>query len=179
MALKDRLLRIVVGTSLVGAVIFAQTAFSAQAFFEGAEVVEFESEPYTYAPSAFKVKQAKKLGIEPEIKTEPSIRLTGYLAKPAGEGPHPAVVLMQACAGIGQSASAKRLASVWGEVWSDRLVTWGYAVLTVDSFKHPAAQGYQCDGRGAPVTPGPGRLMPTARSDTCRLVLSSIRPASP
>ena len=97
--LKDKLLRVVVGTSLVGAVIFAESAFSAQPVFEGTEVVEFESVFYTYPPSPFRVKRAKKLGIALEVYTEPSIRLTGYLAKPVGKGPFPAVVLMHGCSG--------------------------------------------------------------------------------
>ena len=130
---KNKLLRVVVGTSLVGAVIFAESAFSAQPVFEGAEVVEFESVFYTYPPSPFRVKRAKKLGIALEPKTEPSIRLTGYLAKPVGEGPYPAVVLMHGCAGIRE----------WNEVWSDRLVTWGYVVLSVDSLT-PRGEKYIC-----------------------------------
>ncbi len=87
---KNKLLRVVVGTSLAGAIIFAESDVSAQApdltqpVFEGAEVVEFESVFYTYPPSPFKVKQAKKLGKALELVTEPSIRLTGYLAKPEG-----------------------------------------------------------------------------------------------
>jgi hypothetical protein len=53
---KDKLLGVVVGASLIGAAIFAETAFSAVpvlegADFEGAEVVEFESVFYTYPPS--------------------------------------------------------------------------------------------------------------------------------
>ena len=144
---KDKLLRVVIGTGLVGAVIFAETAFSAQPVFEGAEVVlegaeavEFESVFYTYPLSPFKVRQLKKLGKELEPNTEPSIRLTGYLAKPAGEGPFPAVVLMHGCAGIWE----------WDGVWSDRLVAWGYAVLSVDSHT-PRGESYIC-GRLTAVT---------------------------
>jgi len=127
--------------------LLAETAFGVQPvlegpFFEGAEVVEFESVAYTYAPSPFKVKQAKKLGKQVVTVTEPSVRLTGYLTKPGGEGPFPTVVLLHGCAGIWE----------WEEVWSDRLVAWGYVVLTVDS-QTPRGQGYQCDGRGTPVTP--------------------------
>ncbi len=135
---KIKLLRVVVGTSLVGAVIFAESAFSTQpilegAEFEGAEVVEFESVFYTYPPSPFKVKQAKKLGKALEPNTEPSIRLTGYLAKPEGEGPFPAVVFMHGCEGIWAAT----------EVWSDRLVAWGYVVLSVDSLT-PRGEKYIC-----------------------------------
>ena len=79
--LKDKLLRVVVGTSLAGAIIFAESDVSAQLpdltqpVFEGAEVVEFESVFYTYPPSPFKVKQAQKLGIELELITEPSVAI--------------------------------------------------------------------------------------------------------
>ena len=137
--LKDKLLRVVVGTSLAGAIIFAESDVSAQLpdltqpVFEGAEVVEFESVFYTYPPSPFKVKQAEKLGIELELITEPSIRLTGYLAKPEGEGPFPAVVFMHGCEGIWEAT----------EVWSDRLVAWGYVVLSVDSLT-PRGEKYIC-----------------------------------
>ena len=135
--LKDKLLRVVVGTSLAGAVLFAETAFSAQPVFEGAEVVEFGSAFYTYPPSPFKVKQAKKLGKTLEPNTEPSIPLTGYLAKPEGDGPFPAVVFMHGCAGIGEAT----------EAWSDRLVAWGYVVLSVDSYT-PRGEKYICGRRG-------------------------------
>ena len=117
--LKDKLLRVVVGTSLVGAITFAESDVSAQrpdltqADFESAEVVEFESVFYTYPPSPFKVKQAEKLGKELELVTEPSIRLSGYLAKPEGEGPFPAVVFMHGCEGIWKATE------VWSDRWTD------------------------------------------------------------
>ena len=133
--LKDKLLRVVVGTSLVGAVMFAETAFSAQPVFEGAEVVEFESAAFTYTPSPFKVRQAKKKGIALEPTIEPSVPLLGFLAKPGGAGPFPAVVLMHGCAGI----------TKWNKVWTDRLIAWGYVVLDVDSFT-PRGLTYICDG---------------------------------
>ena len=100
--------------SVIGAISFAETAFSAPVF-SGAEKVDFDSVAYTYPPSPFKVKQAKKLGILVKTNTEPSIPLSGYLAKPVGEGPFPAVILLHACAGVTESS----------EVWSDRLVAWG------------------------------------------------------
>ena len=157
MALKDRLLRIVVGTSLVGAVIFAETALSAQPVLAGAEVVEFESVAYTYPPTPFKIKQAEKLGIPVETKTEPSIRLTGYLGKPAGEGPFLAVVLMQGCASVSESNLAVEVVERWNEVWSDRLVAWGYVVLSVDSFT-PRGTKYICEARRGWTTPWSGAL---------------------
>ncbi len=101
-----------------------------------AEVVEFDSAAFTYAPSPFKVRQAKKEGITLEPMIEPSVRLVGFLAKPKGAGPFPAVVLMHGCAGI----------TKWNKVWTDRLVAWGFVVLDMDSFT-PRGLRYICDGR--------------------------------
>ncbi len=133
--IRNGWLRIVVCANLVGAAPFAETALSAPVF-QGVEVLEFESVAYTYPPSPLKVRQAKKLGIPVETNTEPSIRLTGYLAKPAGEGPSPAVVLMHGCAGVTEQQS----------VWSNRLVDWGYVVLSVDSFT-PRGEKHICGRR--------------------------------
>jgi dienelactone hydrolase len=119
--------------ALAVAVLFSLTVLSAEPIFENAEVVEFESVSYTNPPSPFKVKQAKKKGITLEPKIDPSIPLKGFLARPEGNGPFPAVVLMHTCAGISEHE----------ESWSDRLVAWGYVVLTVDSFT-PRGEKYMC-----------------------------------
>lgn len=50
--------------------------------------------------------------------------IAGRLFVPAGAGPHPAVVFLHGCAGIGS----------WHVKWAARLVGWGYAVLIADSF---------------------------------------------
>ena len=123
--------------SVVSAISFAETAFSAPVFSD-AEKVDFDSVAYIYPPSPFKIKQAKKLGIPVETKTEPSIPLNGYLAKPVGEGPFPAVILLHGCAGVTESS----------EVWSDRLVAWGYVVLTVDSLT-PRGEKHICGWKDA------------------------------
>ena len=130
---------------LLAAILFVDTALSAESVYADAQVVGFESASFSYPPSQFRVKQAKKLGIPVEVKTEPSVSLSGYLEKPAGEEPKAAVILLHTCAGI----------SAHEEMWSRRLVSWGYVVLSVDSF---TARGfdYICDGRiggGATTTP--------------------------
>lgn len=122
--------------ALAVAVLFSPGALSAQPVFENAVVVEFESVSFTYPLSPFKVKQAKKKGITFDPKTEPSIPLKGFFTKPEGAGPYPAVILLHTCAGISEHE----------ESWSDRLVAWGYVVLTVDSFT-PRGVKYICDGR--------------------------------
>ena len=133
MAFKNEFLRVAVTASLVTGIVFTSCAFSGDPIFAEAKVIEFDSLSYTYKPSPFKVKQAKKLGTTLEIKVEPSISLTGYLAKPAGEKPRAAIVLLHGCTGITE----------FDEMWSDRLASWGYVVLTVDSFT-PRGHGNLC-----------------------------------
>lgn len=52
-------------------------------------------------------------------------RIQGYLAKPDGAGPFPAVVGLHGCAGMHEATKQKVV---------DELVAWGYAILLVDSF---------------------------------------------
>jgi dienelactone hydrolase len=140
---KNKFSRIAATASLVVAMVCAETALSAEPVFADAEIIDFESVSYTYTPSPFKVRQAKKLGIPVETKTEPGVSLSGYLARPAGEEARAAIVLLHSCAGITEHV----------EMWSARLVSWGYVVLSVDSFK-PRGFDYICDGRaGASTTP--------------------------
>ena len=50
--------------------------------------------------------------------------LLGYLTRPYGNGPFPAVVLLHGCAGFGPRETH----------WADRLRSWGYVALAIDSF---------------------------------------------
>jgi dienelactone hydrolase len=56
--------------------------------------------------------------------------IDGYLVRPDGAGPFPAIVLLHGCGGL--SASFRRAPAL--SRWVDHLVTWGYAVLAFDSF---------------------------------------------
>ena len=53
-----------------------------------------------------------------------SVRLVGYMARPAGAGPFSAVVLLHGCCGFHSSMIS----------WADRLSRLGYAALAIDSF---------------------------------------------
>lgn len=55
-----------------------------------------------------------------------SLILTGRLQKPAGDDPFPDVVLLHGCGGIQTTRD---------HLWAERLVSWGYVTLQVDSFK--------------------------------------------
>jgi dienelactone hydrolase len=64
-------------------------------------------------------------------------RIVGYLARPSGSGPFPAVVVLHGCGGFHQDMLA----------WADRLRGWGYVALAVDSFG-PRGIETQCGGFG-------------------------------
>jgi dienelactone hydrolase len=52
-------------------------------------------------------------------------RIQGYLAKPDGAGPFPAVIVLHGCAGMHDTTKQKLV---------DELVAWGYVILLVDSY---------------------------------------------
>ena len=67
------------------------------------------------------------------------LMLTAKLRKPEGNGPFPAVVMLHPC-----MEATKEL-----DVWSERLVSWGYVTLQVDSF---GPRGVKCEpGLGSPA----------------------------
>src|SRR5262245_5229087 len=74
---------------------------------------------------------------EPERVSFPSAdkeatRLDGYLVRPAGAGPFPAVVALHGCSGLWgrkNNVLSRRHAD-----WGERLVAAGYVVLFPDSF---------------------------------------------
>lgn len=133
---KNNWLRLAISAGLVAGIAFGKTSFGADPIYADAERVSFDSVSYAYTPSPFKIRQAKKLGVPLEISIEPGVPLFGYLARPANEEPRPAVVLLHTCNGISEHE----------DMWSRKLVDWGYVVLSVDSFA-PRGLEYICDGR--------------------------------
>lgn len=72
------------------------------------------------------------------------ITLIGWLFKPDGNGPYPAVVMMPGCLGAYSFGDpAKGVNSLYRE-WGDRLVNAGYVALLVDSFTPRNAAQNQC-----------------------------------
>jgi len=59
------------------------------------------------------------------IEVIPGDRIQGYLAKPEGVGPFPAVIGLHGCAGM-HDTTKQRV--------TDDLVAWGYVILLVDSY---------------------------------------------
>lgn len=70
------------------------------------------------------------------LKAVPGTPLNGYLTRPQGAGPFPAIVLLHGCSGLFPRVK---------KTWSERLSSWGYVVLVVDSF---STRGIKetCDG---------------------------------
>jgi dienelactone hydrolase len=58
-----------------------------------------------------------------KMKAGEFVMLTGKLTKPQGDGPFPAVVLMQGCRGIDKAQ----------DTWAERFAVWGYVALQVNS----------------------------------------------
>lgn len=84
-------------------------------------LVHFDSA--TVKPSPFRERKAKEQG--EALPLPQATPLLGYLTRPQGDGPFPAVVLMHGCGGLHAHVR---------DVWPERLASWGYAVLVVDSF---------------------------------------------
>jgi dienelactone hydrolase len=74
------------------------------------------------------------VAIESGTRAEP-VRLIGYMARPSGAGPFPAVVLLHGCGGFHSSMIS----------WADRLSRFGYATLAIDSFG-PRGMDDHCGG---------------------------------
>lgn len=68
--------------------------------------------------------------------------IPGWIYKPAGAGPFPAVILAHSCSGVGPNT----------EAWGKLLASWGYLVLVPDSFG-PRGHKQVCTSAGA-VTGG-------------------------
>jgi len=85
------------------------------------DLVHFESA--AVKPTPFQLRNAQQNG--QVLQAIPGTPLNGYLTRPPGEGPFPAVVVLHGCTGLSSSAR---------KTWSERLSSWGYVVLMVDSF---------------------------------------------
>lgn len=74
-------------------------------------------------PSAFREKLARQRG--ETLPPYQGVPLAGFLSRPKGDGPFPAIVILHGCGGLGPRLK---------DDVSGRLVSQGYVVLVVDSF---------------------------------------------
>ncbi len=97
------------------------------------DVVQFEAARYHIGQ--LQQRRAQERG--ETVQRPPALTLTGYLAKPAGDGPFPAVVYLHGCLGLENFRREAAAAQFTG---------WGYVSLVVDSF---AARNVSedCDAR--------------------------------
>lgn len=108
--------------ALVGLLALCHTNHRANA----AERVQFETARYQAGP--LQQRRARERG-EP-VTRAPSEIIDGYLTRPEGAGPFPAIVHLHGCNGLPKAFKAGTIKGFW----SERLAAWGYAVLVVDSF---------------------------------------------
>src|SRR5580658_3640698 len=73
----------------------------------------------------------------------PSRPLSAVLVTPDGPGPFPVVILLHPCTGIKTNQTT----------WADRLRSWGYAVVVLDSFAARGVDNVCADANQALVTP--------------------------
>jgi dienelactone hydrolase len=73
----------------------------------------------------------------------PSGPLGAVLATPDGRGPFPVVILLSGCNGIRHNQT----------LWSDRVRSWGYAALTLDSFSARGVDNVCADANQSLITP--------------------------
>jgi len=105
---------IVLGLGLLVAPITGQNVFAS-------EKITLHSAPLPL--SAFKIRKLKAKGLSTEPK--PGFALDGYLFRPEGPGPHPAVIMNHDCRGI----------QTFQKNMGERLAKEGFVALLVDSYK--------------------------------------------
>ncbi len=104
------------------AIFIPLTILCAQALSAAAdEVVTFDSARYLVGD--LQQRLARERG-EPLIRA-PAKTIKGYLSRPAGAGPFPAVVYLHGCGGLSEQSRASAGA---------QFTRWGYVTLAVDSF---------------------------------------------
>jgi dienelactone hydrolase len=94
------------------------------------DLVRFDSAPFLLGQ--IQQRQARERGETPDVTPD---AVEGYLSKPDGNGPFPAVVYLHGCGGLSES-TRHRIA--------DLMTGWGYVVLAVDSFA-PRGIKQSCD----------------------------------
>ncbi|HZM12400.1 MAG TPA: dienelactone hydrolase family protein [Candidatus Limnocylindrales bacterium] len=96
-------------------------SFDPQATVSADELVKFDSA--AYAVGKLQQRLARERGEMPT--SAPATTIEGYLSKPEGRGPFPAVVYLHGCSGLFES-TRKQIAEL--------ITGWGYVSFAVDSF---------------------------------------------
>ena len=111
-------------TRLLG--LIGLTALCTDPIAIAAERVQFESARYQAGP--LQLRRARERG---ETVAAPTVdRIDGYLTKPQGNGPFPAIVHLHGCEGLPKDFKS----GADKDYWSEQLAASGYVILVVDSF---------------------------------------------
>jgi dienelactone hydrolase len=114
-------LRKLVDLNLVGAAtLFLVTTIAPVSYSAAEELVKFDSA--TLRVGLLQQRLAHERG--ETVKGAPGILIEGYLSKPEGAGPFPAIILLRGCGGM----------DAGGRLGAERITDWGYVALIVDSF---------------------------------------------
>jgi dienelactone hydrolase len=113
--------------------------FALAAGLTPAQAGSFEAVSFASAATplgGLQLKRALERGEAPQPR--PGDPITGFLMRPSGEGPFPAIVHLHGCEGLSPAFRANAGSGVTQEqgmegVWARRFVQQGYAVLVVDS----------------------------------------------
>jgi dienelactone hydrolase len=85
----------------------------------------------------------ERIAADKGTKAEPlaGVELTGELYRPTGNGPFPALIMLQGCLGPDPAADKSRI---------ERYLSWGYVVLTFDGYA-PRGVKQMCMPEGTPI----------------------------
>ena len=102
-----------------------------------AELVRFESAAVPV--SEFQQKRAQARG--EVLQTPRGDEVQAYVVKPSGNGPHPVVIYLHDCGGLAPEVKSQEFGAQGNPAetsreafWTKRLMSWGYAVVLVDSY---------------------------------------------
>src|SRR6185369_14529952 len=104
------------------------------------EHVRFESARYQVGPLQRRLALERR---EPFLAQAPDT-IDGFLTKPDGVGPFPAIVHLHGCNGLPKAVASGAATHPWAQ----QLAAWGYAALVVDSFTARGI-GQACTGGSA------------------------------
>jgi dienelactone hydrolase len=102
-----------------------------------AELVKFESAAVPLSEFQQRRAQAKGEFLQPRRGEE----VQAYIVKPAGNGPHPVIIYLHDCGGLPPEVKASEFGAQGNSpetsreaFWTSHLLSWGYAVVLVDSY---------------------------------------------
>jgi dienelactone hydrolase len=117
--------------------LLAVSCLSSVPLSYAAELVKFESAVVPLSEFQQRRAQAKGEVLQPPRGDE----VRAFVVKPPGKGPYPVVIYLHDCGGLPPEVKTSELGAQGSPAetsreafWTKRLLSWGYAVLLVDSY---------------------------------------------